>query len=102
MSNKKTDCETIATAKQRAAFRRKPAWQAFRRLICASRGMTCEFCGKQYRRLADLNVHHRYTTHYDNLDESRFLVLCRACHDFVHIKYKSPAFAGFLWFGLVD
>lgn len=64
--------------------------------------MTCELCGKRYKRLTDLNVHHRYTTHYENLDMSRFLVLCRTCHEFVHTKYKSPAFAGRKMFGLVD
>lgn len=93
---------TITNAKERAAFRRGPAWQLFRRFICAQRNMTCQYCGVQYKRLSDLNVHHMYTTHYDNLAVDRFLVLCKTCHEFIHAKYRSPLLADKLLFGRTD
>ena len=93
---------TITNAKERATFRRGPAWQLFRRFICAQRNMTCQYCGVQYKRLSDLNVHHMYTTQYDNLAQDRFLVLCKACHEFIHAKYRSPLLASKLLFGRTD
>lgn len=92
----------ITNAKERAEFRRTPAWQLFRRAICSMRGMTCQYCGVTYTRLADLNVHHMYETHYDNLAQDRFLVLCKTCHEFIHHKYKSPLLKDKRLFGRTD
>ena len=78
----------ITNAKERAQFRTSPAWQLLRRYICASRNMTCEYCGVQYKRMADLNVHHMYETNYDNLAQDRFLLLCKTCHE----KYTKAEF----------
>lgn len=82
----------IKTAADRTAFRKTLHWQMFRKYILARRNFTCEFCGKQYKRAQDLNVHHLHDDNYDNLNEERFLVLCRTCHEFVHKKYNAPAF----------
>lgn len=92
----------ITNAKERAEFRRTPIWQVFRRYICASRNMTCEFCGVKYRRMCDLNIHHKFETHYDNLDQRRFMLLCKTCHEFIHRKYRAPAFAERALFGNID
>ena len=93
---------SITTKKERDQFRRTPAWQLFRRFICASRNMTCEFCGVKYKRMCDLNIHHMYTTNYDNLAQDRFLLLCKTCHEFIHTKYRSPLLVDRLLFGRVD
>lgn len=92
----------ITNAKERAAFRRTPVWQIFRRYICSSRHMTCEFCGQTYKRMCDLNIHHMFITDYDNLDQRRFMLLCKTCHEYIHKKYKSPALADRHLFGNAD
>jgi hypothetical protein len=92
----------ITNAKERAQFRTTPAWQILRRYLCAARNMTCEFCGVQYKRMSDLNVHHMYTTNYDNLAQDRFMLLCKTCHEFIHHKYKSPLLRDRKLFGRED
>ena len=87
---------------ERDAFRRTARWQIFRGLICSQRNNTCELCGKRYENATHLNVHHRYVTQYTNLNPERFMVVCRLCHDFIHIKFKAPNFAPKGWYGLVD
>lgn len=64
--------------------------------------MTCQYCGVKYKRICDLNVHHMYTTNYTNLDQSRFLVLCKTCHEFIHKKWRSPLLADRHLYGLED
>lgn len=80
----------ITTANERAIFRASPIWKVFRKYILASRHMTCEFCGKQYKDASKLNVHHMYDTNYDNLDQKRFMLVCHTCHEFIHAKCNSP------------
>ena len=92
----------ITNAKERAQFRTSPAWQLLRRFIASSRNMTCQYCGVQYKKLSDLNVHHMFTTNYDNLAQDRFLLLCKTCHEFIHAKYRSPLLASQRLFGRVD
>lgn len=92
----------ITNAKDRQKFRTTPAWQMLRRYICGTRNMTCEFCGVKYKRMSDLNIHHMYETQYDNLAQNRFLLLCKACHEFIHKKYKSPLLAEKQLFGRKD
>lgn len=92
----------ITNAKERAEFRKGPAWQLLRRFLAASRNMTCEYCGVKYKRLCDLNIHHMYTTNYDNLAQDRFLVLCKTCHEFIHAKYRSPLLQAKHLFGRTD
>lgn len=64
--------------------------------------MTCQYCGVKYKRICDLNVHHMYTTNYTNLDQTRFLVLCKTCHEFIHKKWRSPLLADRHLYGLED
>lgn len=92
----------MKTAKERAEFRKQPMWQLFRRYLLQSKNNICEFCGKQYKEISSMNIHHRYETNYDNLDVNRFLVLCKTCHEFVHAKYNSPTFAHLKLYGLKD
>ena len=92
----------ITNKKERAAFRQGPAWQLLRRFLCAKQNMTCQYCGVKYKRICDLNIHHMYTTNYDNLDQNRFLVLCKTCHEFIHAKYRSPLLADKRLFGRTD
>lgn len=64
----------------------------FRKYVLALHNMTCDFCKTQYKQTARLDVHHMYDTNYTRLEESRFMVLCKPCHTFIHSKDKSPAF----------
>ena len=82
---------TIKTSKERAAFRDTAAWRTFRGYMLASKNHTCEFCGMYYKNTAKLNVHHLYDTQYDNLAVTRFMLVCRECHDYIHKKYNSPS-----------
>lgn len=84
---------TIFTSAEKDAFRRTIQWQVFRKYIIANRLSTCELCLKPYKDTSKLDVHHKYDTDYTNLDEGRFLVLCRTCHKFVHLKGRTPRFS---------
>ena len=77
-------------ADEHEEFRKTPQWQVFRKYMLASRNQTCEFCGKQYKRTSYLDVHHKFSTNYENLDESRFMLLCKTCHQFLHSKSGTP------------
>lgn len=76
--------------KQHEEFRATPQWQVFRKYILASRNQTCEFCGKKYSRTQFLDVHHKFRTNYQCLEESRFMLLCKTCHKFLHSKSGTP------------
>lgn len=82
----------IKTAKDRQKFRTTPQWLVFRKYVIALKCATCEYCGKTYKNHSHLNVHHMYKNNYDNLDISRFMLLCRTCHTFIHTKYNAPKF----------
>lgn len=72
------------------AFRNSPQWLIFRKYMLSARNQTCEFCGKRYSRVQYLDVHHKYSTNYTNLDPSRFMLLCKTCHVFLHKKEGTP------------
>lgn len=76
--------------RQHEEFRATPQWQVFRKYILARRNWTCEFCGKKYSRTQFLDVHHKYKTNYQCLEESRFMLLCKTCHKFLHSKSGTP------------
>ena len=76
--------------RQHEEFRATPQWQVFRKYILASRNQTCEFCGKKYSRTQFLDVHHKYKTNYQCSEESRFMLLCKTCHKFLHSKSGTP------------
>ena len=73
-------------------FRETPQWIMFRKYMLSLHNMTCDFCKQQYKQAARLDVHHMYDTNYTRLEESRFMVLCKPCHTFIHSKDRSPAF----------
>lgn len=77
-------------AEEHRQFRETPTWQLFRKMMLANRNCQCEFCGKTYRNTKWLDVHHMYATNYENLDPSRFMVLCKTCHKFLHSKSGTP------------
>lgn len=77
-------------------------WQLFRKLMLAKANNTCEFCGQHYARESSLNVHHRFVTNYENLEPSRFMVVCWTCHKFVHTKGNAPVFKARRLVGLKD
>jgi predicted HNH restriction endonuclease len=76
--------------RQHEEFRATLQWQVFRKYILASRNQTCEFCGKKYSRTQFLDVHHKYKTNYQCLEEGRFMLLCKTCHKFLHSKSGTP------------
>ena len=92
----------MTTAKERTEFRKQLVWQLLRRYLLNQKKMTCEFCKKQYKDIASMNIHHRYETQYENLSVDRFLVLCKTCHEFIHLKYNAPAFKDMNLYGLRD
>lgn len=72
------------TRNERAEFRHTSTWINFRNSMVKSHDYTCERCNKRFKD-EDMEVHHLYEdTNYDNLDPSRFLVLCLSCHDKIH------------------
>lgn len=87
-------------AEQHAKFRETPQWLLFRKYMLASHNQTCDFCGKRYKVTSKLDVHHKYITNYENLDESRFMLLCKTCHTFLHKKEHTPLLGKFT--NLVD
>lgn len=76
--------------KEHEAFRLTPQWLIFRKYMLAARNQTCEFCGKHYSRVQYLDVHHKYSTNYQNLNPERFMLLCKTCHQFLHKKEGTP------------
>lgn len=91
-----------SNAKERSNFRLGVQWQIFRAFMLAKEHNTCQLCGKQYKEVSHLNIHHRYITHYTNLDPDRFIVVCKTCHEYIHHKYNAPAYKQAHWFGLSD
>lgn len=77
---------------EHAKFRETPEWQIFRKYMLALHNNTCDFCKKKYKQTARLDVHHMFDTNYTRLEESRFMVLCKECHTFIHKKCDTPAF----------
>jgi predicted HNH restriction endonuclease len=77
-------------AEQHAKFRETPEWQLFRKWMLSAHAQTCDFCGKKYSRTSFLDVHHKFVTNYTNLEPSRFMLLCKTCHKFLHAKEHTP------------
>lgn len=67
-----------------ARFRRSKEWLSFRKEMLEKHPF-CAFCGSKR---ATRTVHHVYLCEteeeYENLDESRFIVLCSQCHSYLH------------------
>lgn len=69
---------------ERAKFRHTNTWINFRNSMVESHNCTCEKCNRRFPN-EQMEVHHLIEDEdYDNLDPSRFLVLCFSCHDKIH------------------
>lgn len=72
------------TRNERAEFRKTTTWIQFSHMMKINHGCRCEDCGRIFKE-DDLEVHHLIEDEdYDNLDPSRFKVLCLTCHDKIH------------------
>lgn len=72
------------TRNERAEFRHTDKWINFRNFMVESRNCTCDKCHKKFPN-EEMECHHLIEdVDYDNLDPSRFLVLCKDCHDLIH------------------
>ena len=61
-----------------------PEWNAFRTMIFAQRGRTCEKCGTNDG--AERHVHHLTYKNLMREKPSDVLVLCEPCHSAIHAK----------------
>ena len=72
------------TRNERAEFRNTTKWIMFSDMMKSKHGFRCDDCGRLFNE-DDLEVHHLIEDEdYDNLDPSRFKVLCLECHDKIH------------------
>ena len=72
------------TRNERAEFRHTDKWLNFRNFMIESHNCTCDKCHKKFPN-EQMECHHLIEdVDYDNLDPSRFLVLCKDCHDRIH------------------
>lgn len=95
MPNRKKPRAPKLPSREKAAFRKTRAWQDFRQEMIGANDYACHICGMRYEdRPQTLTVHHRIkcTTmeQYANLDPARFWLLCRPCHDWIHLKFNAP------------
>lgn len=78
---------------ERDDFRRSDTWKNFTKMLKLKRRCICDECKNKFA-FDDVEVHHLYSEDYDNLDESRFKVLCLSCHDKIHnyteIRHVEP------------
>lgn len=64
-------------SKEKAKFRTTKEWKDFCKILKEKRGLVCECCGVNTKRL---QVHHLDEANYTVLDESKFKLLCNRCH----------------------
>lgn len=76
--------EILLKSSEHDRFRRSKVWKDFRKKMIKEHPC-CAFCGSKR---ATRTVHHIYECQtkeeYENLDESRFIILCSQCHNFLH------------------
>ena len=70
------------TGTEKTKFRSTKRWKTFRETLIKKRGHSCELCGS-IKPSKQLDVHHLRPDEYDNLDETKFKILCTSCHGFV-------------------
>lgn len=68
------------SSKEHAKYRQSKEWKEFRLAMIATAGNRCKICGVK-KPSSRLQVHHIYPLDYENLDPSRFVVLCARDHD---------------------
>lgn len=97
-------------SKRKRRFRTLKVWKKFRDKMIDDNNATCQLCNTSYigKRKKLLNVHHLFEEEYDNLDPSKFIVLCSSCHFMIEdliAKYLKGNFHPKLhleWFKLLD
>ena len=89
MSNRTKEArDRVSSSKERSNFRQTKVWKDFRTK------MKKIFNGKDYITQKPLqrnfNLHHldQRKENYENLDESRFVPLCKSMHDAIHTVYR--------------
>lgn len=89
MSNRSDEARSrVLTSKERDNFRQTKRWQDFRKK------MKMLFNNKDYITQKPLqktfNLHHldQRKENYENLDEGRFIPLCKSMHDAIHTVYR--------------
>ena len=63
--------------KDKNEYRRSKEWKDFRKRLIQERGTYCECCGKKTKLL---DCHHADGEHYNDLNPSKFFLLCKLCH----------------------
>lgn len=88
---------------EKVKFRSRKVWKDFCNDFKKTRDYRCEVCGKDLKDKLS-NVHHRFKCEtieeYQDLTDSRFLLLCTDCHKWVHRIYNSPNFKERGFYGL--
>ncbi|HBV97767.1 MAG: hypothetical protein JL50_03000 [Peptococcaceae bacterium BICA1-7] len=83
------------------------AWQAFRLLIIAERGLKCECCHELVLKVKDITVHHKIELTPENvqdtsisLNPANVLIVCHECHNKVHNRFGyKPSKGVYIVFG---
>lgn len=65
------------TSKEKTAFRKTSKWKNWCQYLKKKRGLKCECCGTETKRLS---VHHMDEAHYTDLKENKFVLVCSCCH----------------------
>lgn len=70
------------TGKEKIKYRAGKVWKVFRQKQMTKYKCTCQICGsrKYGKEKSKLQLHHLDEKHYTDLNESKFILLCCACH----------------------
>lgn len=68
----------ILTSREKNKFRATSRWKIWRKYLIDKRGRICEVCGTFIRHP---QVHHIDEEHYTDLKESKFILVCKCCHE---------------------
>lgn len=87
----------LTKKEQQDRFRATKVWKEFRKSFIENHDWKCEICGRRYpgKQSRSLQVHHKFPNEYQDLDFSKFSLLCSNDHDEVERwvrKIGSPKF----------
>jgi hypothetical protein len=76
------------------SFYASTAWQNFRLIVIAERGLRCEHCGRLIANPIEVILHHKIELTPENvhdvniaLNPDNILLVCRDCHDKIHGRF---------------
>ena len=76
------------------SFYASDAWQAFRAMVIAERGMICQHCGQLIAQLYDLTIHHIVELTPENVNDvmislnpDNVLIVHHDCHNQIHKRF---------------